>query len=1083
MLRELLNKLKKRKMFYAFIFTLMISVIASKTILSSFSLLQPVKSVDIFSQNVSYQNNVPGSWKVTKSAKWTSTGKARITVDVDTIMKTEDKAYKDIIMVLDISGSMYGEKLERVKNDSIELINSVLSNSNNKMALISFDSNSTLISGLTNDKNILINDINNLSSTGSTNYYKALLNVEEILKNYTKQSNRECIVMFLTDGYPNQDTPNQIGEYHYLKDTYPYVTFNGIQYEMGSTILEPIKKVSDNQYIASIDTLNNVLFDASVAPLTYEEFTFTDYIDINYFNIASIDNISSKVGDYSLDGNKVTWTIKDELKSGDKATLTIDVTLKNEYLNVGGTYPTNSSETITSKIKDNSEDVTSNLTPILSDKYVVTYDGNAPGTCTVSNVPNVESKSVFTTVQISNKEPICSGYQFKGWEIITEDVEKVNNDYFIMPESDVILRAEWSKLALTKSVNGEVVKVQTLYNIMKEQAVMDNIQSDYVSSSTGIDFTSNNSNTNGKGVYERKGTENDTNPIYYYRGEVEDNNVIFAGFCWKMVITTDTGGVKMIYNGVATDGKCNNVNEETLIGSNKYKTAFGSSPSYVGYMHGAIYTTSNKSSWHSFFNKGTNTRNVFTQESISSNANYYYADYAIWNGTQYVLHNSNDLNDSSAPPVTQYIWSSNYNNLIGKYTCNSSKLTSCDSVKYIAASSNAYSYYVPLYNGDSIDNDRLISKTVRYTEGIGYELIDPVNVAKQANGKNWFTDYNEYIGYYFCDSFHNNICDTVMYVNSANNYQASVVIMSNGDTYEKLINQELLFGNSVDKTGKLIDTISIKYKEWDSKYNTLNNNHYTCFSINDTCSEVYYVYYTTPSNVYYIKLSIGTTVDKALSEMFDYNNYPSSILGDKDNPNENTINYWYYNSIETKTDTNGNNLSDYIEDTSYCNDKSISNLSGWNPNGGSITNHLSFGAQGRSENPSITCPREIDKFTVSESIGNGELKYPVGLLTEDEVRLAGGGAFTKDNDNYYLWNGEQGDSSSGASWWTVTPYEFNTEYSRIYVVRDDGKLVANATTNSSGIRPVISLKPGTRTDGGSGTKDDPYLIEVRNSEP
>ena len=352
-MNNIIDILKKRKLLYALLFTLIISFIAFRIISSTFSMLQPVRSVEIFSNNVSYQNNEQGAWKVTKSAKWTSAGKARITVDVDTILKTKGTQYKDIIMVLDISGSMNGEKLNRVKSDSIELINSILSNSNNKMALISFDSSSTLLSDLTNDKDTLVNYINNLSSTGCTNYYRALLNVEEILKNYTKQSNRECIVMFLTDGYPNEDTPNQIGEYSFLKDTYSYVTFNGIQYEMGNTVLEPIKEISDNQWIASMDTLNNVLFDASVSPITYDEFKFIDYIDTNYFNIASIDNIKTKVGTTSLDGNKVTWTIKDGLKSGDNATLTIDVTLKDEYLNVGGAYPTNSSETITSKIKDN----------------------------------------------------------------------------------------------------------------------------------------------------------------------------------------------------------------------------------------------------------------------------------------------------------------------------------------------------------------------------------------------------------------------------------------------------------------------------------------------------------------------------------------------------------------------------------------------------------------------------------------------------------------------------------------------------------------------------------------------------------
>jgi hypothetical protein len=84
---------------------------------------------------------------------------------------------------------------------------------------------------------------------------------------------------------------------------------------------------------------------------------------------------------------------------------------------------------------------------------------------------------------------------------------------------------------------------------------MDNIQSEFVTASTGIDFSQISSDTNGKGLYIRSGTENDAYPIVYYRGDVEDNNVLFNNKCWKAVRTTDTGGVKLIYNGELSHGK------------------------------------------------------------------------------------------------------------------------------------------------------------------------------------------------------------------------------------------------------------------------------------------------------------------------------------------------------------------------------------------------------------------------------------------------------------------------------------------------------------------------------------------------
>ncbi len=79
-------------------------------------------------------------------------------------------------------------------------------------------------------------------------------------------------------------------------------------------------------------------------------------------------------------------------------------------------------------------------------------------------------------------------YQFKGWEIVTKDVTRVNDDYFIMPEEDVVLRATWGKLGINKSMDGQVSKVQTLYNVMADSAVPDNIKSEFVTSDTGINF-------------------------------------------------------------------------------------------------------------------------------------------------------------------------------------------------------------------------------------------------------------------------------------------------------------------------------------------------------------------------------------------------------------------------------------------------------------------------------------------------------------------------------------------------------------------------------------------------------------------
>lgn len=103
-------------------------------------------------------------------------------------------------------------------------------------------------------------------------------------------------------------------------------------------------------------------------------------------------------------------------------------------------------------------------------------------------------------------------------------------------------------MSATLGASGQAKERLGLIEMMRSEAVMDNIASTYVTSSTGINFNYSSSDTNGKGLYIRSGTENDTYPIVYYRGDV-DNNLIFANYCWKAVRTTEENGLKLLYNG------------------------------------------------------------------------------------------------------------------------------------------------------------------------------------------------------------------------------------------------------------------------------------------------------------------------------------------------------------------------------------------------------------------------------------------------------------------------------------------------------------------------------------------------------
>jgi len=430
--------------------------------------LAPIHSVEIYSEHTNYENNEPGSWKVTKSAKWTSKTTAEISFNIDSITKLSGND-KDIILVLDNSTSMDENadgstpvinKLDSVKRDARELINNTLDNHNSQIALISFATDANIVVPFTNDTNELLSGLDSMAAYGSTNYYKALVKVEELLNDYDPQNERDIIVIFVTDGLPVKQTPLEIYEYRSLKNNHQNVIINAVQYNMGETVVPQLAAISDNQFIVQNSSkLDKVLFEAASVPFYYNSFIITDYIDTNYWSLGSA-NANIGIATANADEQSITWDLGHYFRPGQDETpeLTIELSLKEEYHEVDGRWPTNTREIITSAIQDGaSENVSSSKTPALQHKYNVSYDANLPAGCTSSALlPETNRYYVFDTIEIQRESLVCEDYKFMGWYIANLGVTRINEDYFIMPNMDITLRAVWAKISIGKSMEGTV---------------------------------------------------------------------------------------------------------------------------------------------------------------------------------------------------------------------------------------------------------------------------------------------------------------------------------------------------------------------------------------------------------------------------------------------------------------------------------------------------------------------------------------------------------------------------------------------------------------------------------------------------
>ena len=58
----------------------------------------------------------------------------------------------------------------------------------------------------------------------------------------------------------------------------------------------------------------------------------------------------------------------------------------------------------------------------------------------------------------------------------------------------------------------------------------------------------------------------------------------------------------------------------------------------------------------------------------------------------------------------------------------------------------------------------------------------------------------------------------------------------------------------------------------------------------------------------------------------------------------------------------------------------------------------------------------------------------------------------------------------------MTPYSFS-DYANNYNITSNGSTNNNFTGVDRAVRPVVSLKPGTKYRYGDGSKNNPYIIE------
>ena len=357
--------------------------------------------------------------------------------------------------------------------------------------------------------------------------------------------------------------------------------------------------------------------------------------------------------------------------------------------------------------------------------------------------------------------------------------------------------------------------------------------------------------------------------------------------------------------------------------------------------------------------------------------------------------------------------------------------------------------------------------------------------------------YSELVGKYIIDEYLNgagsetsgemlettNLSQVYYVVSATATEMTTKVLSSNKNTTEALLasteddygtsyyfrgaakNNYVQFANKCWRIVRIIGDGSVKLVLHN---NNTSNASSPCSSINnsdDAAFSGYSAFNTNYNDNTYVGFMYGT-------------NSASDYASTHENTNKSTI----LTNLETWYTNNLASYADNIADTVWCNDKTNVTDTTFNPLNKSNINGLGYaknityyGATQRLVNndnkpggtgPSLKCNEELNNLTTK-----------IGLLTADEIAFAGN-TYYNHNIASYLHENALGDL-----WWTMSPFDFDGVYADVWLVYGSGVLSQGMVDGSysvyygSGVRPSISLVSSTTVSSGTGTSEDPYVVE------
>ncbi|MBR1385425.1 MAG: BspA family leucine-rich repeat surface protein [Bacilli bacterium] len=391
----------------------------------------------------------------------------------------------------------------------------------------------------------------------------------------------------------------------------------------------------------------------------------------------------------------------------------------------------------------------------------------------------------------------------------------------------------YSALSTTLNINSDVLipGIPTLYNVLK----------------TAGD----------KGVYAKKytGSHQDsinaslsTEDIYYWYAaddtagnEIRDKfNVVFAGMCWQMIRTTDTGGVRLLYNG------------EPTIEENAGVVTYDCSDTRPNHISSFLYTSTTSLSGNYYYSNqyttsvsGTTTTYTLTNPTqvnvTSSNAETqigtiaaeypYTCKKTTATGTCTTLYKV----DSQSSGTSAYVYQSTYRDALGTSKFNDSTISGVGYMhnnKYLI-SSQTQSKSITMLTSTTLNSSTLTTHgNYYYSDSYITDLNGHYSLVNGVVGNTIMNYPSSWVGKYTVGSTNSSYSATSIYYISGIDTSGTNPIMysaslSNGSGINDK-SYKYLFGSGITDNGDGTFTLTgnveeVNKKDWYNKYSSMTN--------------------------------------------------------------------------------------------------------------------------------------------------------------------------------------------------------------------------------------------------------------------